>query len=150
MRSIKLRDAIFEHRVARIQISDLFAKIRIGVSRSQRHVSRETLVDLQLKRVVTIRAVVFLNPQIGELRKREQRLRARDRRRSIKRTAAGNEIAERVRNRRRQESVRRRIRRRVVAEELARNEVQVPADRQIVTVARMKFASTTIWPGSSR
>ena len=48
VRSIKLRDAIFEKSIGRIQVTDLFAKIGIGVGGGQGHVSREALVDLHL------------------------------------------------------------------------------------------------------
>src|SRR6185503_9825562 len=115
MRSIKLRDAIFENGVRRIEIAHLLTQIRIRVSRIHRNAGCETFVDLKLKRVVTVAAVVLLYPEIGELWKRQQRLCPRDRRRSIKRTATRNEIPERIWNRRAQESIRRCIRRRVVA-----------------------------------
>src|SRR5262249_15222231 len=77
MWSIKLRNAIFENSVGRIQITNLFTKIRIGVSGIHRHAGCEALVDLQLKRVVTIAAVVLLSPEINELWKSKQRLSAR-------------------------------------------------------------------------
>src|SRR5215208_2100173 len=71
---------------------------------------------------------------MSELRVRQQRLTARYRARRIERTAARNQIPEWVRNSTRQESVGCGIRRRIVADELARNKIQILADREIVAI----------------
>src|SRR6185295_304920 len=133
MLAIERRNTIFENRVARIQVSELLTQVRISVSRSERHVGSETLVNLHLQRLVTVGPVVLLNPKVRELRILEQRLTARDRSCGIESTATGHQIAERVRNRGRKESVRRCIARWIGAEQLSRYEVQVPANWKIVT-----------------
>src|SRR6185369_14912488 len=106
MRSIELGNSIFQDGGSRIQINGFFTQVRIRVHRIHRNARRETLVDLQLKRVVSVAAVVLLNPQIRELRIREQRLRARYRGRGVECTATGHKVPEWIRNRRREESVR--------------------------------------------
>src|SRR5581483_6481851 len=78
VRAVVGRDAVFQLSIRRVQVAHLFAQPRVSVRPGESEFLREPLLRLELQRVVPVRAVILLHPDVGELREGQERLRAGD------------------------------------------------------------------------
>src|SRR5437879_9550379 len=93
---------------------------------------------MKLQSIVSVRAVVLLNPQVRELWERQQRLCPRDRGRAVEGTGGRQQSPEWIGNRRRKQSISGRVRCWIGSEERSRNEIEVTTNRHVITPSRYK------------